>query len=218
MLQKWFGSSLDTFLSTHCGKRAWAGVGVAADVSGLFSWAVLGRLLGLADIDLLVVAEGRLCDVPPPTSLPQARAMMDCGLGFVLRRVELHHPELAALAKTFTQDLPGKAHVQLFVTPAGTHGFGWHYDLEEVFIVQTAGCKDYYFRQNTVSPAEKTAEQLDFSPFERERSPLQTARLIEGDCLHIPSRWWHMACCVEDSLSISLGILRHPLRRGIASA
>jgi 50S ribosomal protein L16 3-hydroxylase len=209
MLRNWLGAtSLDAFLSTHCGTRAWAGAGVAVKISPLFSWEVLERLLGIVDIDLLVVAGGKLWDAPRPTTLPQARAMMERGLGFVLRRAELHHEGLAWLASTFTQDLPGTPHVQLFITPGGTHGFGWHYDLEEVFIVQTAGCKDYYFRENTVSPTDRIPGRLDFTPFARERSPLQTARLIEGDCLYIPARWWHMARSIEDSLSISLGVLR----------
>ena len=209
MLQTWLGAiSVDAFLSSHCGKRAWAGAGVAGNVSRLFDWEVLERLIGAAEIEVLVVARGRLWDVAPPTSLPEARTMMGRGLGFVLRRAELHDEELAGLAKAFTQDLPGVPHVQLFVTPGGTHGFGWHFDLEDVFIVQTAGCKEYYFRENTVSSREPLPARLDFAPFHRERSPLQTARLIEGDCLYIPARWWHMARCVEDSLSISLGVLR----------
>jgi hypothetical protein len=30
--------------------------------------------------------------------------------------------------------------------------------------------------------------------------------LIAGDWLYVPARWWHVAKCVEDSLSISLGV------------
>jgi ribosomal protein L16 Arg81 hydroxylase len=30
--------------------------------------------------------------------------------------------------------------------------------------------------------------------------------LIGGDWLYIPARWWHGAKCIEDSLSISLGL------------
>jgi ribosomal protein L16 Arg81 hydroxylase len=44
-----------------------------------------------------------------------------------------------------TQNIPGEVHVQLFVAPAGTHSFGWHYDDEDVYIVQTEGSKDYFF-------------------------------------------------------------------------
>jgi ribosomal protein L16 Arg81 hydroxylase len=40
-----------------------------------------------------------------------------------------------------------------------------------------------------------------------ERSPLMTARLVAGDFLYLPCGWWHMATCVDDSLSISIGLL-----------
>jgi ribosomal protein L16 Arg81 hydroxylase len=48
----------------------------------------------------------------------------------------------------------------------------------------------------------------DFRCFREETSPLQTARLFPGDVLYLPALWWHMARCVEDSLSIALGVLR----------
>ena len=51
-----------------------------------------------------------------------------------------------ARSPTASPSCPGTPQVQVFATPAGTHGFGWHYDLEDVFIAQTAGMKDYYFR------------------------------------------------------------------------
>jgi ribosomal protein L16 Arg81 hydroxylase len=34
-----------------------------------------------------------------------------------------------------------------------------------------------------------------------------TATLVAGDFLYIPSRWWHMALCKEDALSISVGLM-----------
>jgi ribosomal protein L16 Arg81 hydroxylase len=94
----------------------------------------------------------------------------------------------------------------VFATPAGTHGFGWHYDLEDVFIAQTAGVKDYYFRPNTVE-ADTPFPPPDFSGYHKETSPLMTATLVPGDFLYVPSRWWHMALCKEDALSISVGLM-----------
>jgi len=66
--------------------------------------------------------------------------------------------------------------------------------------------KDYYFRANTVDPASPVGSQPDFSLIRKERSPLATARLLPGDWLYIPARWWHVALPAEDSLSISLGV------------
>ena len=122
-----------------------------------------------------------------------------------MRRAEQIDPELNELTVAFSKALAGDAHVQLFVTARRTHGFAWHYDDEDVFIVQTAGIKDYYFRENTMLTVGPTPP-FDFSTVSRERSPLQTARLIPGDWLYIPRLWWHMARSVEDALSISVGV------------
>jgi 50S ribosomal protein L16 3-hydroxylase len=206
MLRRWLHPlELEAFAATHLRRQAWAGTGSAAAQCPLFAWDTLARLLECRGLDLLVIARGQLLDLPPPRSLAQARELLRSGIGFVVRRAERHEPELAALARCATEDLPGEAHVQLFVTPAGTHGFAWHYDAEEVFIVQTAGAKDYYLRQNTVNPTQPAAHP-DFTAFRRETSALQTAQLLAGDVLYVPARWWHMAVCREDSLSISLGI------------
>ena len=138
--------------------------------------------------------------------MPDLRRLMAARLGLVIRRSERHDPELAQLARAFARDLPGEVHVQLYVTPAGTQTFGWHYDFEDVFIAQTLGTKDYYFRKNTVE-VDTPFPPRDFSGFHTECSVLQTATLVPGDFLYIPSRWWHMAVCREDSLSISVGVM-----------
>ncbi len=49
--------------------------------------------------------------------------------------------------------------------------FGWHYDFEDVFIAQTLGTKDYYFRDNTVGRHTRLGERLDFSALRAERTP-----------------------------------------------
>ena len=136
---------------------------------------------------------------------------MSRGIGLVVRRAEEHDPALAQLASSLTQHIPGQANIQLFVTPAGTHGFSWHYDDEEVFIVQTHGIKDYFFRNNSLERQRRPGKAPDFSLSNKETSPIGTTRLIAGDWLYIPSRWWHVAKCVEDSLSISLGVAPAPL-------
>jgi ribosomal protein L16 Arg81 hydroxylase len=125
----------------------------------------------------------------------------------VVRAAERNDPGLARLAERFERVLPGEVHIQLYATPAGTNSYGWHYDFEDVFIAQTAGVKDYYFRQNTVARDARLGDQLDFTSVRRETSPIYQSRLIAGDWLYIPSTWWHLVKCVEDSLSISVGVM-----------
>ena len=82
---------------------------------------------------------------PAPRDLDELRAYMRMGIGLAMRHTQKCHPALAAVAAEVGKHVPGEVQVQVFVTPAGTHGFGWHYDAEDVFIAQTVGCKDYYF-------------------------------------------------------------------------
>lgn len=212
VLQQWLASTpVQTFIAECLGKQPVAMPGTARGALPLLDWDVLDCILGRCrPADVLVVARGEMLSAPPPRSLAEARALMRRGVGLVLRRGERHDQGLAQFAASLARDLPGRVHVQLFVTPGGTHGFGWHWDHEDVFIAQTAGVKDYYFRDNTVDRHTPVGEQPDFTRFRDERSPLATARLIAGDFLYLPSRWWHMARCVEDSLSISAGVFPAP--------
>lgn len=192
-------------------KQAWARPAAARlDVPRL-DWETLGRVLASKPApDVLVVARGKLLNERAPRTLGQLRALLGRGIGLCVRHSERHDPGLAEVTQSLVSCFGRSVQLQLFVTPGRTHGFGWHYDAEDVFIVQTAGVKDYYFRKNTVDPRRPHGSRPDFTRFHREVSPLQTARLIAGDCLYIPSRWWHMAESIEDSLSMSFGVTEPP--------
>ncbi len=208
MLNQWLAPlSVDGFVRSNLRRTPYARPAMALGAVPLLDWNKLGRVLA-ADPppDVLVAADGRLVDVPVPRTLSAARELMGKGLGIVVRNSERHDPELAALAHAFARDLPGEVQVQLYATPAGTQTFGWHYDLEDVFIAQTAGEKDYYFRANTVIAA-GTEARPDFGRVRSETSPLHASRLLPGDWLYIPSRWWHLVRSLEDALSISIGVV-----------
>jgi hypothetical protein len=205
LLETWLSpQSVDEFIRVHLGQEPLARPDVAAGASPLLSWDTLEAHLQRArGEDVLVVRGGRLSGQPPPRTLAGARALLERGTGFVVRASERRSPEMAAFAAGFAPALPGPVKLQLFATPPDAHGFGWHWDAEHVFIAQTAGVKDYYFRPNSVSGA---SGRPDFREIARETSAISMARLHPGDWLYIPARWWHVAVCREDSLSISVGI------------
>src|SRR5687767_8585182 len=211
MLRDWLGgTSLDAFRAHYLQRAPIAASSVIGDPRSLLDWDVLGAVLAAASAsDVLVVAAGRHLPVPVPRSLVELRAYFRLGIGVCVQHTERCHRILRRIADSFECDL-GQAQVQIFATPGGTHGFGWHYDDEDVFIVQTDGNKDYFFRDNTVERERPPVTAPDFSRFGNEVSPLGTARLLAGDWLYIPARWWHAAKCIEDSLSISLGIFPEP--------
>lgn len=220
MLREWLSPlGIEEFESTHLGRAPYARPGAAASAVQRLDWDVLDRVLA-ADPgpDVLVATGGRLADVAAPRDSRGARLLLQQNLGIVVRKAERHDPALAELAHGFARDLPGDVHVQLYVTPAGTHTFGWHYDVEDVFIAQTEGTKDYYMRANTVTDPGVVERHPDFGAVRRETSPLLSARLIPGDWLYIPSRWWHLVRSREDALSISIGVVPRGARARRASA
>ena len=212
-LQRWLGEgTMDRFRAELLTRSPWAAPGVGHADLGLFDWSRLDRILAApTPPDTLVVMRGEHLRVPVPRSGDEARLLMEAGIGLGMRRCERADPALAALLADLVADVPGAGMVQLFVTPRRSHGFGWHYDDEDVFILQTAGVKDYYFRANTVA-ADQPARGEVFGRFHQETSPLMTACLVPGDFLYIPSRWWHMAIAQEESMSISVGIFSDAAR------
>lgn len=203
MLSDWLGDiGLDAFRAAHLQRAPLACPGTTHGARELLDWNGLARVLK-SKPDVLVVARGQLLPFPAPTDLDELRAYFRMGIGLAMRHTEKADPVMATVAQAFERDV-GTSQVQVFVTPRETHGFGWHYDDEDVFIAQTHGVKDYYFRANTVTPAR--AAPSEFSRYPEETSTLCTATLVAGDFLYIPARWWHMAICREESLSISVGV------------
>jgi 50S ribosomal protein L16 3-hydroxylase len=197
-----------TFMRSHWGKAPHARPGAARSAISLLTWETLDRVLRAPDpLDLVTVTGGEFVQARPPRSLADARDLLRAGTSVVIRGAERHDRQLAVLASSFAARLAGEVHVQLYATPGGTNSYGWHYDFEDVFIVQTSGVKDYYFRANTVALDTTLGEALDFARIRQEQSPIYTSRLIAGDWLYIPARWWHLVKCLEDSLSISTGVM-----------
>jgi 50S ribosomal protein L16 3-hydroxylase len=210
MLRQWVGPEcFDDFLKNNLGRKPFTRAGAAVSAVPLLDWETFGTVLS-ADPppDVLVAFRGRMVPVEQPRSLGAAQHLLQQGLGMVVRRSERNSALFAELGRSFAADVTGEVRVQLYATPAGTQTFGWHFDLEDVFVAQTAGVKDFCFRDNTLArqPIERTS-QLDFSAIQYETSKLFTARLVAGDWLHIPRRWWHLVRSVEDSLSISVSVM-----------
>lgn len=214
MISSWLGSTpLDEFLASNYGRAPLAQPGSATVASRYLGWQTVADLLSApTEPDVMVVLSGRLLDVPAPRGAAEFRNMFGAGCSFVVREAERHDPGIREVAESFARELPGSVTIQVFVTPAETHGFGWHYDCEDVFIAQTAGTKEYFLRENTVNP-EPTIDSIPADmQFEKETSGMMACTLAAGDLLYIPRGWWHMGRAVENSLGLSVGVLSDAAR------
>jgi ribosomal protein L16 Arg81 hydroxylase len=199
--------TLERFLAEHYLTTPLTRHGKAAWLVGLGGQDTVTRLIEQSPCDLVTVRNAHLGEHPRPRAREAAQQIEADGYSLVFRHAERHVPELARLAGAWADVLHGTIDLHLYCTPAGFHSFGWHYDAEEVFIIQTGGSKDYYLRRNTIHPDPLLSAMPVEACWERETSPVITCHLAAGDWLYIPGGWWHVARARERSLSLSIGVM-----------
>ncbi len=181
--------------------------GAAAEFAPLGSWETIERVLASGGApDVVVVKDNRRVEDGSPLTIERARQRNAEGCTVSIRHVERHDERIAALAADLERELGGGVNVHLYCTPPGGHGFAWHYDAEDVFILQTRGAKDYSLRKNTIHPWPVVESMPADLHYERERSPRLECRLGAGDFLYLPAGYWHRAQGAGDADSISLAI------------
>jgi 50S ribosomal protein L16 3-hydroxylase len=209
-LQKLLGDvSKQQFSAEYLHRLPLAQPGTAAEFIPWASWELLGRLLE-HHADAMVVRQGARWTGEVPANLQEARQLCDEGWTILVRHAEQHDPQLKKIADSFHADFHAPVNIHLYVTPAGTHGFSWHYDAEDVFIVQTAGRKEYSLRKNTVNPWPLVETIPADMRYERELMPMMRVELRAGDWLYIPCGYWHKADALPDddaAISLAIGIM-----------
>jgi ribosomal protein L16 Arg81 hydroxylase len=181
--------------------------GRASQLTHLGTWATVEAILARPEADVLVAREGKLGEGARPT-YAEARALHASGHTVLVPHAERHHAGLAGLASRFQEDFGAPINIHLYCTPANQHGFGWHYDVEDVFVVQTQGSKQYRLRKNTVHPLPLVETIPKNMALEREITPTFECTLLAGDWLYIPAGYWHVATAGEDAISLAIGVMQ----------
>jgi ribosomal protein L16 Arg81 hydroxylase len=205
-LRQLLGDAVPNFIDQFYTKLPHSQAGAAAALCEWGSWEVLTQALQSAQADTMVVRRNQRYDGPAPQSADDARKLVAEGYTLLVKHAEQHDERLAELARGFASDLAGEVNIHMYCTPAEQYGFAWHYDAEEVFIVQTTGRKEYSLRKNTVNPWPLEETLPTDMRYEREIMPLMKCMLNAGDWLYIPSGYWHMASASETAISLAIGI------------
>src|SRR5687767_7310749 len=143
---------IQRFVAEYFHRLPYSASGLAASFCELGTWEALTAILRQADADVLVCRRNEQHAGVPPRTADDAKRLVDEGYTLLVRHAERHDPRLAEVAAAFARDFGAPVNIHMYFTPAGQYGFGWHYDAEEVFIVQTTGRKQYSLRKNTVNP------------------------------------------------------------------
>lgn len=195
-----------TFLNEHYLKLPFASPAGCRHLSHLGDWESIERLLSVPAANVIVGREGRRWDGERPADSATVRRLMSEGFTVGLRHVDRHDSQLAELAAEFREALGAPVDIHLYCTPLGQPGFGWHYDAEEVFILQAQGEKEWCLRKNTVNPWPLVETIPANQRYEREIMPLLGCTLHAGDWLYIPGGYWHRTQAGNESVSLSVGL------------
>ncbi len=207
-IARWLGNtSLSQFIADYYLRIPFSNSAAPNDAREVGSWAVFERLLGEPHIDTMMARDGQRVQTVVPQTSAELQTALTSGCTILIRNAQKHDPRLAKVAREIEQDLCGPVNIHLYATPAGHFGFGWHYDAEEVFILQTEGQKEYSLRKNTVNPWPLEETLPADMHYEREIMPLMRCQLEPGDFLYIPCGYWHRAVARETSLSLAIGVM-----------
>lgn len=191
---------------------------------GLFSFADVDRWMvasqsNPAELLLLVPPPGsgrtterkRLRDVAPA----QLYNAFASGHTIVLEGIQKTWPPVARLAATLGEALSARVRVNLYMTPAGAQGAPIHPDVQDVFVLQIEGAKDWFIYERS---EELCLESLTYLRELRgpvagsmEEPPLvERATLRQGDFLYIPRGVPHRAVAPAGSPSLHLTVILEP--------
>jgi ribosomal protein L16 Arg81 hydroxylase len=197
---------IQRFVAEHYQRLPYSAAALAKPLCELGTWRSLTTILSQPSADTLVCRRNEQYAGRLPQTESDAQRLVNDGYTLLVRHAECHDDRLADLAAAFARDFAAPVNIHMYCTPDGQFGFGWHYDAEEVFIVQTTGRKEYRLRKNTVNPWPIEETLPADMHYEREIMPLVRCELAAADWLYIPSGYWHMAESRETAISLAIGV------------
>jgi ribosomal protein L16 Arg81 hydroxylase len=200
-------TSAEEFLKEYFLRLPYTRAGGCESLLPLGNWETVDRLLQQPGVDVLAGRQGTAWLGENPTSAAEARQLLIEGYTLGIRHAERQDERLAALAGEIRHEFAAEVNIHLYCTPGGQQGFGWHYDAEDVFILQTVGSKAWSLRKNTVNPWPLVETIPANMRYERELMPLLRCDLRAGDWLYIPAGYWHRTEAGEESISLSIGLM-----------
>jgi ribosomal protein L16 Arg81 hydroxylase len=149
------------------------------------------------------------------TNVRELYKALNEGSTILLDAVERFWPPVADLAAGLSEAFGAKVKVNVYMTPPGLQGAPIHPDVQDVFVLQMEGAKEWYLYDRKVYELVETVEHsldLDFPrPDLAEEPPLAEHTLLEpGDLLYMPRGLVHRAVAPPDRPSLHLTVCVTP--------
>jgi 50S ribosomal protein L16 3-hydroxylase len=201
--------SVEKFRELYYLKQPCAIPSAALSLRQTVAWPLVSEILETKHDDCWLAERGRLSKMFKATGVlteEEASFGFSRGNTIVIRHAEQVSKKIAEIGQGISAAFSFDPYdVQLYATPGEHQGFDWHYDLEDVFVIQSSGVKEFSLLVPSKLPP---LNRVDLSYF-REVSSIREMRclLTAGDFLYIPAGVWHKAYAHAPSFHMSIGIM-----------
>lgn len=204
--------TLNDFNSEFLMQKPYAAVSCAQEVRNIFNWSVMMEIVNAKYDKAFFAKNGKVLTEIHPLSAESICQGITQGATLIIPHAERAHPIFKALAEEFTEYYPRPYDVELYLTPEGQEGLDWHYDYEDVFVLQSFGVKEFTLRRNSYWPMAADRRISQKEVWLKEYFLNETkCTLHPGDWLYIPAGYWHKAKALTQSYHISVGLsFDHP--------
>lgn len=154
-------------------------------------------------------------EMPDQVDSAKVLTQLAAGATIVLQGLHRLWPPLIDFVRAAVDDLGHPVQANAYITPPGNRGFDFHYDVHDVFVLQTAGHKRWIVHEPVFAhplPSQPWTDHRDAIAERATGTPVIDTVLAPGDALYLPRGWVHCAQAL-DTTSIHLTIGCSPVTR-----
>lgn len=204
---------LDTFMRDYAYKRAVLVPGSPEKFSHLFGWKEVTDHINSCRPSFEGVKLVHDKKTLPPTEIARMAHWLSQGATLVINHVQHVDPITEELANSLSRELNSLININCYVSFPSRQGFDCHYDTHDVWILQTAGVKEWkVFEPTRKFPLDKDPSDQKNKYTKPTEGEYLHCSLKPGDMLYIPRGHWHYAISSEPCIHLTVS---HNNRSGI---
>lgn len=196
--------TVESFLDSYHNLLAYYSPGSPERFKDLYQWSDLNDFLSNSrpnDSSINLVGGGKKI---PFISQSVLREQVISGQTIEIDNLQEVDPAIRGFCDSCSNDFNTEVNINAYVSHPSAQGFNLHYDLQDVFILQTEGIKRWYiYEPSELWPCE---EKVFEKAGPGNKSPYLDIELKPGDVLYIPRGHWHKAIAVEPCIHLTVTV------------
>jgi lysine-specific demethylase/histidyl-hydroxylase NO66 len=149
-------------------------------------------------------------EMPDQVDSAKVLAQFAAGATIVLQGLHRLWPPVIDFVRRLVDDLGHPVQANAYITPPSNRGFDPHYDVHDVFVLQTAGQKRWFVHEPVHPhplPSQPWTQHRDAVAERAAEVAVIDAVLSAGDALYLPRGWVHSAQALDTtSIHLTIGV------------